>query len=468
MKIYTLSSIKQSKTLRVLYFLTSFIVLQSILSTFLFFQSVHWDDENVHPYIFLWTQGFVVSLTLFGFFYFRNLYDRFKATEKENKANESSYRNAQEEIRNQLKFVSELIDIIPYPIFYKGSDSRFIGFNKAYEEIFKVQRNDLIGKRVLDLEYLPMEDRILYQKEDEEIILNSGELQKEMPIPFADGRIHDTLYWIKGFKKNDGSPGGLIGTFVDISSQKQIERLLTDVSLEKEKSDKLLLNILPGEIANELKEKGFVTPEFYKETTILFTDFKGFTQISEKMTPEELIKELDSCFSQFDNIAEHYQLEKLKTIGDSYMCACGLPIPDKSHAIKAALAALEIKHLMDEVKNIKKSLGIPYWELRIGMHSGPVMAGVVGTKKFAYDVWGDTVNTASRMESSGQIGEVNVSEATYYLLKEYFDFEYRGEIEAKNKGKIKMYFIKQIKKEFSSKGEGLVPNDKLESIMKSS
>ena len=375
------------------------------------------------------------------------------------KAEEDRAMIAQEMIFDQFRFVSVLIDIIPYPIFYKNADTRFTGFNKAYENTFKVNRRDLIGKRVLDLEYLPMEDRLIYQKEDEETIQNLAELQKEMPIPFADGKVHQTLYWIKGFKKNDGSPGGLVGTFIDISQQKEIEKLYEEVQIEKAKSDKLLLNILPEKIATELKEKGIVTPVYYEEVSILFTDFKGFTQIAQKMSPQDLIKELDSCFSQFDKIAEKYKLEKLKTIGDSYMCASGLYDDIKRHAINIALAGIEIKNLMNQVKSIKESLGIPYWELRIGIHSGPVMAGVVGEKKFAYDVWGDTVNTASRMESSGSPGEVNISDTTYELIKEYFEFTYRGDVEAKNKGKIKMYFIERIKPEYSQDKEGLVPKD---------
>ena len=393
------------------------------------------------------------------------LYNDFKKEEKLKSIQEDLLEQAQAEVLDQLKFVSVLIDIIPYPIFYKGPDTRFIGFNKAYEEIFKVKRKDLIGKRVLDLEYLPMEDRILYQKEDEETIKNTSELQKEMPIPFADGKVHTTLYWIKGFKRTDGTPGGLIGTFIDISHQKEIEKLYSEVQIEKEKSDKLLLNILPKKVADELKENGVVTPVYYDDVSILFTDFKGFTQIAQKMSPQELIMELDSCFSQFDRIAERYNMEKLKTIGDSYMCASGLYGNVKSHALYTALAGLEIRNLMNQVKSIKESLGFPYWELRIGIHSGPVMAGVVGVKKFAYDVWGDTVNTASRMESSGMPGQVNISQITYDIIKNYFEFTYRGEIEAKNKGKIKMYFVDRIKKEYCKDEEGFVPSEKLLSLL---
>lgn len=219
------------------------------------------------------------------------------------------------------------------------------------------------------------------------------------------------------------------------------------------------MNILPLEVANELKEKGSVEPVYFENVTIIFTDFKGFTQIAEGLSPQELIKELDGCFSQFDNITQRNNLEKLKTIGDAYMCAGGLPRVNQTHAIDACLAALEIQSFMNQMKFLKQTLGNPYWELRLGIHSGPVIAGVVGEKKFAYDIRGDTVNTASRMESSGTAGKINISYSTFKLVKNYFDCEYRGEVEAKNKGKIKMYYLIRLKPEYSNDEEGFVPNE---------
>jgi len=241
--------------------------------------------------------------------------------------------------------------------------------------------------------------------------------------------------------------------------RKVIERT-NQLNLALQKSDKLLLNILPEEVADELKEKGFVTPVLFESSSIMFTDFKGFTQIAEGLTPRELIKELDACFTQFDKVTERYNLEKLKTIGDSYMCAGGIPKVNTTHAIDSCLAALEIQSFMNRMKSLKQEINAPYWELRLGIHSGPVMAGVVGEKKFAYDIWGDTVNTASRMESSGTAGKINISYTTYELVKEIFDCDYRGEVEAKNKGKVKMYYLNRIKKEFSKDEQGLVPNGK--------
>lgn len=226
---------------------------------------------------------------------------------------------------------------------------------------------------------------------------------------------------------------------------------------EKEKSDYLLLNILPKQIAQELKEKGETVPKKFDSVSVLFTDFKGFTQISERLSPEDLIEELDVCFRYFDTVMDKYGLEKIKTIGDAYMCAGGLPRKNPTHAVDCVLAALDIQNYMNHQKTLKTVEGKPYWELRAGIHTGNVIAGVVGKKKFAYDIWGDTVNTASRMESSGEPGRVNISIQTYEDVKDFFVCQYRGQLVAKNKGRIKMYFVHSIVPELSVDGKGLVP-----------
>ncbi|MBI3501957.1 MAG: tetratricopeptide repeat protein [Bacteroidetes bacterium] len=210
---------------------------------------------------------------------------------------------------------------------------------------------------------------------------------------------------------------------------------------ERKKSEKLLLNILPAETAKELKAKGKASPKYYESVTVMFTDFKGFTTIAEKLSAEELVSELDFLFKKFDEIISRYNIEKIKTIGDAYMCASGLPTANSNHAEEIVKAGIEIQNWMQE-QNGK-------WSLRMGIHSGPVTAGVVGDKKFAYDIWGDTVNTASRMESSGEAGKINISGATYQILQgfenlEGLEFKFRGKIPAKNKGEIEMYFIEKI------------------------
>jgi class 3 adenylate cyclase len=198
---------------------------------------------------------------------------------------------------------------------------------------------------------------------------------------------------------------------------------------------------LPAETAEELKQKGFSEARQIDEVTVLFTDFKGFTQLSERLTPKELVAEINECFSAFDHIMGKYGVEKIKTIGDSYMAAGGLPAINTTHAFDVVNAALAIQQFMHALKAQKESEGKLFFEIRIGVHSGPLVAGIVGVKKFAYDIWGDTVNTASRMESSSEIGQVNISESTYKIVKDKFVCTHRGKIQAKGKGELDMYFV---------------------------
>lgn len=239
-------------------------------------------------------------------------------------------------------------------------------------------------------------------------------------------------------------------------------RLYKEIQQEKDKSDNLLLSILPPKIAVELKNKGKVIPVFYDSASILFTDFVGFTKIAEKLKPEQLLIELDGYFTYFDFICERFNLEKLKTIGDSYMCAGGLPNINNTHPLDACLASMEFRDFtlrMQDVAKVSKE-GTILWELRIGIHTGPLIGGVIGTTKFAFDVWGDSVNIASRIESSGQAGKINISEATYELVKDFFICEYRGKIPMKNRGSMGMYFLCSLKPEYSANEEGTLPNQK--------
>ena len=223
----------------------------------------------------------------------------------------------------------------------------------------------------------------------------------------------------------------------NILEQKVEERTL-ELKEEKQKSEDLLLNILPPEVAEELKNKGSAAAKLFDNVTVLFTDFVGFTKISERLSPQKLVDELDACFKVFDGIMDKYKIEKIKTVGDAYLAASGLPVPDAEHAENAVSAATEIIRFMQQRK---AELGDKTFEIRIGIHSGSVVAGIVGVKKFAYDIWGDTVNTAARMEQNCEPGRINISETTYELVKDEFPCEYRGEIEAKGKGALKMYYI---------------------------
>lgn len=210
---------------------------------------------------------------------------------------------------------------------------------------------------------------------------------------------------------------------------------------EKRKADDLLLNILPEEVAIELKEKGRTNAKTYSQVTVMFTDFQGFTEASEKISAELLVSEIDHCFSAFDHIIQKYKIEKIKTIGDAYLCAGGLPGLSYSHAEDTLKAALEIRAFMVERKKEKQGMGEISFDIRIGLHTGPVVAGIVGIKKFAYDIWGDTVNTAARMEQSSEVGKINISGATYDLVKNKFTCMHRGKLEVKNKGEVDMYYV---------------------------
>lgn len=244
-----------------------------------------------------------------------------------------------------------------------------------------------------------------------------------------------------------------------IKQKEQVEKQKRMLEQEKAKTEKLLLNILPREMADELKNKGKAKARKYRSSTVMFTDFKGFTKLAEAYKPEDLVAELDSYFIRFDEIVNKYNVEKIKTIGDAYMAAGGVPIRNKSNAIDTTLAALEIQRAMVEIKAQKELIGEIGWDLRIGLHSGSLIAGVVGIKRFAYDIWGDTVNVAAHMESSGEVGMVNVSETTYEAISEFFITEYRGKVKAKNKGEIDMYFVHGIKSELSEDEDGITPND---------
>lgn len=263
----------------------------------------------------------------------------------------------------------------------------------------------------------------------------------------------------RSFRRNAYGIGTLLGvilllTFVSGWYSRRLNRRLKEqnaeieaqkqaIGQERNRAESLLRNVLPEVTARELQLKGSSAPRKYDLVSVLFTDFADFTRIAETMPPETLIEVLNSCFSAFDAIAEHYHLEKIKTIGDSYMCAGGLPHPNATNPIDAVSAALAIRSFMEEFNVRQKRMGKPVFAVRIGIHSGEVAAGVIGQKKFAYDVWGDTVNVASRLESNCPSGQINISESTYQKVSHRFDCQYRGKIHVKNKGEMGMYLVQK-------------------------
>lgn len=231
-----------------------------------------------------------------------------------------------------------------------------------------------------------------------------------------------------------------------------------ELIIEKEKSENLLSNVLPKNTADEIMSKGKAAKIKYNFVTVLFSDIQGFTKIAEEMNPEVLIDELDKFFFHFDSVVEKYGIEKIKTIGDAYMCAGGIPEKNRTNPVEIILAALEMQQYMAKLKAATELEGMKYWDIRIGIHTGTVVAGVVGQKKLSYDIWGDTVNTASRMESSGEAGKINISGTTHEFVKEFFICEHRGKMPVKYKGEIDMYFVNSIVDDLRDENNG--PNDK--------
>lgn len=247
--------------------------------------------------------------------------------------------------------------------------------------------------------------------------------------------------------------------------QKEVSKQKKMAEDQKKLADDLLLNIFPYEIAEQLKIKGHAKPKHYRLVSIMFTDFVGFSKLSDQLSIHELIKELSMYFEKFDTISKAHYIEKIKTIGDSYMCAGGLPIRNRSNPIDVVLAALEMQKFVTDTNMIKKKKNKPLWEIRLGIHTGEVIAGVIGKSKMAYDIWGDAVNTASRMETSGDSNKINISGSTYKHIHKYFDCSYRGKIEVRNMGQIDMYFLNRLKREYSTDREGMIPNSKFIRIL---
>jgi len=315
-------------------------------------------------------------------------------------------------------------------------------FDVVKDSVYNTETDDKIKTLQFSYELDKKEDQI-------EILEQNAEIEslkaKRQEITIYSGIVMVFLLAVLGL--------GLFQRF------KYVQRTNKIIENEKDRSENLLLNILPESIARELKEKGSAISRDYERVSILFTDFKSFTQLSAKLSAQVLVAEINECFKAFDAIMDKYRIEKIKTIGDAYMAAGGLPLPFADSAKNTVLAALEMQNFIEQRKQKNDSLGLPAFEMRAGIHTGHVVAGIVGVKKFQYDIWGDAVNTASRLESNGQVGKVNISKSTYELIKDdkAFVFESRGKVDTKGKGELEMYFAGR-NEEFVLKIEKVLEN----------
>ncbi len=298
---------------------------------------------------------------------------------------------------------------------YKKALESYQNYNAIKDSVFSKENEKKIVQQQMQYEYGKREDSLK--------LVNAGK-EKEAALRYVRQRNYTYM-----------GVGGVLVLVVFSFFMFRNNKLLAK---EKQRSDDLLLNILPSEVASELKDTGSTVARHFDNTTVLFTDFVNFTQASEQMSPQALIDEMHTCFTKFDEITSKYKIEKIKTIGDAYLAVAGLPVADPSHAVHVVQAAKEITDFMAIRYN---RLGSKTFQIRIGIHSGSVVAGIVGVKKFAYDIWGDTVNTAARMEQNSETGKVNISQTTYELVKDQFNCEFRGEVDVKGKGAMKMYFV---------------------------
>ncbi len=347
----------------------------------------------------------------------------------------SAYREAEDlAISQDLSYeLAQIYDGISQSYVNKGDFKKGYQYQAKYlaqkDSIFNLETNDKMRGLQFGFDLSKKEDEIGLLEKEAQILELTEKRQKNAIYGVAIALFLIVLLALGLFRR-----------------YKFIKETNVIIEAEKDRSESLLLNILPEETAQELKEFGKVKAKSFEAVTVLFTDFVGFTAYAKNLKPEELVNSVDYYFSRFDEIMEKYDVEKIKTIGDAYMCAGGLPDPDENHVFHVIEAAFEIIEFINESKN-SDLMNHQTFDVRIGINTGPIVAGVVGTKKFAYDIWGDTVNVASRMETKSKPGRINISESTYELIKDHYDCEFRGEIDVKNKGMMKMFFVNAKKKE---------------------
>ena len=343
------------------------------------------------------------------------------------------YYNKASSLAEEIKATPELKDLYQEMAvaYAKNSDYKnAFKYKSLYADIkdtlYNIETDKKLGKLQFEFDLQKKEGEISLLTKDKALTALQLENQKRIRNAFAAGL-------------------GLVFLIALLIFRNYREKVKTNKILDQQKDEieQLLLNILPAEVAKELQLHGQATPRNFESVSVMFTDFKSFTVIADKMTPQDLVEELNKCFIAFDHIIGKYNLEKIKTIGDAYMCAGGIPSPDNRHAYNMVKASLEIQEYIIENNKRKLEAGLEAWHLRLGLHVGPIVAGVVGKRKYAYDIWGSTVNIASRMESNGEPGRVNISATTYELIKDEFECSYRGKIYAKNVGDIDMYFVER-------------------------
>ncbi|MEO1513619.1 MAG: adenylate/guanylate cyclase domain-containing protein [Bacteroidota bacterium] len=357
----------------------------------------------------------------------------------------------QKEYQKALDYTERYLDIARDIEDQKFVQSAYKDFARVYNKLEKYKTAYKYRKKYDELRYDRLNEQIVTQNTRREARYVDGRKQleiekKEKEIALRNAELKQAALW------RNTLIGGTLGLLllalllynryrIKNRAAQILEEKNKIIEQERQRSEDLLLNILPADTARELKRHGQAPAKKYDSVTVLFTDFKDFTRIASSLPPEVLVAELDECFRAFDDITTRHGIEKIKTIGDSYMCASGLPQKSDDHPYRMVQAAIEMQQFMADLQIRQKQEGRPIFQSRIGIHTGPVVAGIVGSKKFAYDIWGDTVNLAARMESNGEVDRINISQSTYEEVKDAFECLYRGKIEVKNKGEIDMYFV---------------------------